>query len=345
MYKHLPHILLLAIMLFSAIQATAQITMPDTVCVGTTRIYTVNDATVPSTYTWKINGVIQSATTNSFSITWTIPDTYTITVQEHSGVCDGQIQSGEVHVISSTPVFDPVLAICSGATLTALPTTSLNGIKGTWSPALNNTETTTYTFTPTVGECATTSLLTIPVKPNITLAFDASSLAFTNYGRYAVNDEIKFNILNTEETIIVLWDFGDGSTSSEMQPSHTYTELGIYRVTLTMVLVDGCSYPYTKDIEITKGYTIITPNGFTPNGDGVNDYFKPESIGVVSSTLLVYDTWGSLVYSETGAILKGWDGLIRNSEAENGNYIYKIIAQPFNASVPVEFKGPFTLIK
>lgn len=345
MYKQLQHIILLALVLFSALQAAAQITMPDTVCVGTERIYTVNDATVPSTYTWKINGDIQSATTNSLRITWTIPDTYTITVQEHSGTCDGEIQSGEVYVISSTPVFDPVLAICSGATLTALPTTSLNGIKGTWAPALNNTETTTYTFTPTLGQCATTSLLTIPVKPNITLAFDTSSVAFTTYDKYAVNDEIKFIILNTEETITVLWDFGDGTTSSEMLPSHTYTELGIYRVTLTMAFDDGCSYPYTKDIEITKGYHIITPNGFTPNGDGVNDYFKPESIGIVRITLLVYDTWGGLVYSENSANLKGWDGLIRNSEAENGNYIYKIIAQPFNASAPIELKGPFTLLK
>ena len=104
----------------------------------------------------------------------------------------------------------------------------------------------------------------------------------------------------------MLWDFGDGTTSSEMLPSHTYTEVGLYRVTLTMVFDDGCSYPYTKDVEITKGYHIITPNGFTPNGDGVNDYFKPESIGIVSITLLVYDTWGSLVYSEKSATLKGW---------------------------------------
>jgi hypothetical protein len=50
-----------------------------------------------------------------------------------------------------TPTFDPVTAICSGAALVALPTTSINGINGSWSPALNNTTTTTYTFTPTAG--------------------------------------------------------------------------------------------------------------------------------------------------------------------------------------------------
>jgi hypothetical protein len=64
-----------------------------------------------------------------------------------------------------TPTFNPVAAICSGAILTALPTTSLNGITGSWLPALNNTTTTTYTFTPTAGLCATTITLTITVKP------------------------------------------------------------------------------------------------------------------------------------------------------------------------------------
>ncbi|MFN3909489.1 MAG: fibronectin type III domain-containing protein, partial [Flavobacterium sp.] len=44
-----------------------------------------------------------------------------------------------------TPTFDPVADICPGASLSALPTTSLNGIVGTWSPALNNQSTTTYT--------------------------------------------------------------------------------------------------------------------------------------------------------------------------------------------------------
>ncbi|MQP53868.1 concanavalin A lectin, partial [Flavobacterium sp. LMO9] len=35
-----------------------------------------------------------------------------------------------------TPTFTAVAPICSGATLSALPTTSTNGINGTWSPAL-----------------------------------------------------------------------------------------------------------------------------------------------------------------------------------------------------------------
>jgi hypothetical protein len=72
-----------------------------------------------------------------------------------------------------TPTFSSVAAICSGDALSALPTTSTNGINGTWSPALNNTATTTYTFTPSGGQCTSTTTLTITVNPIVTPTFNA----------------------------------------------------------------------------------------------------------------------------------------------------------------------------
>jgi hypothetical protein len=64
-----------------------------------------------------------------------------------------------------TPIFGPVAAICEGGILNPLPTSSTNGISGSWSPALNNLATTTYTFTPDAGECASSQTLTIDVNP------------------------------------------------------------------------------------------------------------------------------------------------------------------------------------
>jgi uncharacterized protein (TIGR02145 family) len=66
------------------------------------------------------------------------------------------------------PAFTQVAPICSGATINILPTTSTNGIIGTWLPALNNTATTTYTFTPNAGQCATSITMTVTVNPLIT---------------------------------------------------------------------------------------------------------------------------------------------------------------------------------
>ena len=70
-----------------------------------------------------------------------------------------------------TPTFTAVAPICNGDTLSALPTTSTNGYTGSWLPALNNTITTTYTFTPDAGQCATTASLTITVNQPIIPTF------------------------------------------------------------------------------------------------------------------------------------------------------------------------------
>ncbi|MFL5739096.1 MAG: beta strand repeat-containing protein [Flavisolibacter sp.] len=65
----------------------------------------------------------------------------------------------------ATPLFNNVVPICSGESLAPLPLQSLNGVQGTWSPALNNTVTTTYSFTPDPGQCAGKATLTIVVHP------------------------------------------------------------------------------------------------------------------------------------------------------------------------------------
>jgi len=66
-----------------------------------------------------------------------------------------------------TPTFAQVSNICSGALLAALPVDSNEGITGAWSPALDNTATTEYTFTPSEGQCATSTTMTITVDPNV----------------------------------------------------------------------------------------------------------------------------------------------------------------------------------
>lgn len=101
----------------------------------------------------------------------TMTTTYTFTPDP--GQC-AEVTTMTINVGSTIPTFAPVAPICPGATLAALPTTSLNGIDGIWSPALNNMQTTTYTFTPTSGICVGSTTLTIQVlTPSITPTFNA----------------------------------------------------------------------------------------------------------------------------------------------------------------------------
>ena len=71
-----------------------------------------------------------------------------------------------------TPIFSQVGPFCAGATIDPLPTSSINGYNGSWSPIINNNATTTYTFTPNPGLCATTTSQSITINPNITPTFN-----------------------------------------------------------------------------------------------------------------------------------------------------------------------------
>ena len=73
--------------------------------------------------------------------------------------------------VNTSPTFTQVEAVCSGETIEALPTTSINGVTGTWLPVINNTATTTYTFSPTDLACNNPTTMTITVNPITTPTF------------------------------------------------------------------------------------------------------------------------------------------------------------------------------
>jgi hypothetical protein len=72
-----------------------------------------------------------------------------------------------------TPSFTAVASICAGGSLSALPTSSTNNISGNWSPAIDNMNTTTYTFTPDAGQCANNASMQIVVNPIVTPTFNS----------------------------------------------------------------------------------------------------------------------------------------------------------------------------
>ncbi len=120
-------------------------------------------APIPTTSNNGITGTWSPALSNTITRTYTFSPT--------SGQCANSTTLQIIVNPKTTTTFNAVSPICSGSTLNPLPTTSTNSINGSWSPVLNNTQTTTYTFTPNEGECATTKTLTITVNPNVTPTF------------------------------------------------------------------------------------------------------------------------------------------------------------------------------
>ena len=114
-------------------------------------------APLPTTSTNTITGTWSPAVNNTATTTYTFTPT--------AGSCATTTTMTITVNPPTIPAFTQIATICSGDPLAPLPTTSTNGVTGTWSPAVNNTATTTYTFTPTVGLCATTTSMTITINP------------------------------------------------------------------------------------------------------------------------------------------------------------------------------------
>jgi gliding motility-associated-like protein len=175
-------------------------------------------------------------------------------------------------------------------------------------------------------------------------SFDRNSKGYTAYGIYSINDPIQFTNTSTGDFVSVAWDFGDGSFSTELNPVHTYVNPKDYVVTQTVTYPFGCVYVQTITLLIEKGYVLVVPTAFTPNNDKLNDTFRPVTKALKNVRLEVYDSWGSLIYSETGEVLRGWDAKIKGSNAENGNYFCVVSAETFYGTILTE-KHPFVIIK
>jgi large repetitive protein len=141
-----------------------------------------------------------------------------------------------------------------------------------------------------------------------------------------------------------LWDFGDRSGSTEVNPTHDYREPGYYKVSLTAFNPANCEDKETKEVTVAP---LFIPSAFTPNGDGKNDIFPgglPTNLDVNAYQVSIFNRWGERIFfSDNPAI--GWNGNGRDgSIAPNGGYVYELIVTD-KLNKDFSFKGQFTLLR
>jgi gliding motility-associated-like protein len=175
-------------------------------------------------------------------------------------------------------------------------------------------------------------------------SFNGTSFAYSTYGYYSIKDPIQFTNTATGDYVSIIWDFGDGTYSADLNPVHTFINPKDYVVTQTVTYPFGCVYVNKITFVVEKGYLLVVPNAFTPNDDLLNDTFRPVTKALYNLRLDVYDTLGSLIYSETGNVFKGWDGKIKGQNAENGNYYCRVSGETFYETTITE-NQPFVLLK
>ena len=310
--------------------------------------------TAPYTYLWNTG-----ATTEDLQ---DVPQgNYTVTVTDVNGC----FEIGGVYIVTRqseiiTDITTTITADCDLKTVNQTTTIAASGgvspYTFMWSSGIviglnGETMTTDQNGTVIVNVmdalgCTTQVVFDVDLFEIGSPGFTFDSMSNTNCSTFSIEDPIFFTNIATGDFTVVSWDFGDntGTIVNEENPSHIYSEPGTYVVTQTVEYPYGCVYTDTQIIEITEGYGLVLPNTFTPNNDGINDTIRPWFSCMDSVEMSIYDTWGALLYVESGVDLKGWDGFVSGNLAENGNYILVVKATTFYGK-EINMNGPITLLK
>ena len=122
------------------------------------------------------------------------------------------------------------------------------------------------------------------------------------------------------------WNFDGSLNNSILQnPSHIYSDTGHFQVTLIVTNIHNCKDTAYGEVIIEGAFTFYIPNSFTPNGDGLNDYFEAKGVGIKSEELTIFDRWGKQFYFEKGFSPK-WRGMdqLNNIPCQEDAYVYQI---------------------
>lgn len=176
----------------------------------------------------------------------------------------------------------------------------------------------TLTVTNAYGcSASSTANATIEVYPQTEAVIDATPhetdefhpvIQFINASLYATSYD---------------WEFGDGSTSDEYQPSHSYEGAGTYTVTMITNNQYGCADTVTLDVIVHPEYTLYIPNAFTPDGDGINDILFAYGTHIKEFEMMIFNRWGEAIFKSNG-LEQGWDGIHNGYMAKEDVYVYKI---------------------
>lgn len=225
-------------------------------------------------------------------------------------------------------------AICKGnfAKLEASP-----GASYSWTPATGLSSTTiqsprakpdvTTIYTVKVTDntgCSDTAKVEVKVLNSVELKAGISGTGYLCRSY----DSASFKSTSTGNISAWNWDFNNGQTSATMEPAVQYYSMSsndkTYTVRLAIADTSGCTDTVYHFVRVLDNCYIAVPTGFTPNGDGLNDYLYPlNAYKATDLSFKVFNRHGQLVFDSKDWLTK-WDGKVNGVLQTTGVYVWML---------------------
>lgn len=333
--------------------STFNIAPNDSICLDDDlNVSYAGNATSSAVYNWSFSGgnVVSGSGQGPYVIDWSTPSLYSISLNVSENNCYSDTTYQSVTVLPA-PVIDISSDITDGCNPITVNFTDETQDAAQWNWTFSGASPATSTNENPSGinyNSAGSFNVTLHV---VNIYGCESTQTFTNYiTSYPVPDAaftfsptvgtpglpIVFNSSSSSAFVNVWnWDFGDGATSTEQNPSHSYGQTGYHTIWLVVETAHGCVDSTSSEILIID---ITIPNVFTPNGDGINDNFVIKGIEYVPNCqLIIFNRWGNRVYESTD-YKNDWDG----GGHSDGVY-YFIFTLPQNIAEP--YHGTVTILE
>ncbi len=294
---------------------TSNMATEELICPGETK--TLSTGVGFAAHQWSTGAGLPQITVNQGGI-------YEVTITDNNTGCQHEY---EINVVEDTPVDLPDTtvwgcAIDGGVTLQGnKPRANYLWSNGSQGTRITVTQSGTYWVQATdpTQTCLSSDSVDVEIyelpNPSFTQNRDYLSLIFTN---------------NTQDATSYLWDFGDGQTSTDFEPTHLYVQPGNYTVRLTAFNL--CGQRSTDEligVDPVSSGKIQNPSGLSiypnPNSGRFNVDFKTDNLQDVK--LQVMDIQGRVIQTEQlGEVTGNYVHPVELNGIASGVYLVKITA-------------------
>jgi gliding motility-associated-like protein len=191
--------------------------------------------------------------------------------------------------------------------------------------------------------CVTDTVFTqlINIEPAPIPGFSVAPEVLTNFAPdITITDQSQF-------AYRWFYNFNNESTSLDPSPTYTFRDTGVAFITQIVTHPSGCLDSLTRFVDVKPEITFYFPNAFTPNGDGLNDVFKPKGFtrGFKSYSFQVWNRWGEPLFSSADPT-QGWNGQKNNTGQDQtpGVYLYEAVLVGPRGGIE-RFKGFINLVR